>query len=100
MAKPTGSADSVQVGVRVLGEVEIDYHVHREDVDSSCEDVRAHQASRLAVLEVVVDAEESEKSLTGFARAEPSWSGCRSKSSRTPQSSWQAARRAWRRNKR
>ena len=53
--EPSRSSDSVQVGLCVLGEVEIDDHIHCLDVDSSGKDVGAHKASSLSVLKVVED---------------------------------------------
>ena len=35
----TGAADTVEIGLSVLGEVEVDDHVHRLDVDSAREQV-------------------------------------------------------------
>ena len=49
-------AHPVQVGLRVLGEVEVDHHVDRLDVDASREQVRGHQVAAVPVPEVVEDA--------------------------------------------
>lgn len=46
----------MKVGLRVPWEIEIDYHIHRHDVDTTGEEVSAHQAAGLSILEVVIDA--------------------------------------------
>lgn len=53
VAESARSTDSMQVNVGVLGEVEVDHHVDGLDVNTSCENVGAHQASGLSVLEVM-----------------------------------------------
>lgn len=35
--EPSRAANAVQVGLRGLGEVEIDDHIHRLDIDASCQ---------------------------------------------------------------
>mmetsp|Transcript_27995 Transcript_27995/g.88944 ORF Transcript_27995/g.88944 Transcript_27995/m.88944 type:complete len:203 (+) Transcript_27995:315-923(+) len=50
------AADAVQVGLRVLGEVEVDDDVHGLYVDAAREEVRGDQAPAGAVAEVVEDA--------------------------------------------
>ena len=56
VAETAGAADTVQVGLGVLGEVEVDYHVHGLDVDTTGEEVGAHEVAHGAVAEVVEDA--------------------------------------------
>lgn len=46
----------MKVGLRVPREIEVDDHVHRHDVDTAGEEVSAHQAPSLSILEVVIDA--------------------------------------------
>ena len=41
------SADTMQVGLRVFGEVEVDHHVHRLNVYTSGEEICAIQTSKL-----------------------------------------------------
>jgi hypothetical protein len=53
VTESAGSADSMKVNVGVLGEVEVDDHVDSLDVDTSGEDVGAHEASGLSILEVM-----------------------------------------------
>ena len=55
VAESTRSANSVQVSLSVLREIEVDDHVHRLDVDTSCKNVSTHQASGLSVFEVMED---------------------------------------------
>ena len=45
----------MQIRLGITWEVEIDDDVHRQDVDTSGEDVRANEAACLTSLEVVVD---------------------------------------------
>ena len=56
VAESPGTADSVEVGVRGAWEVEVDNDVHRLDVDTSREEIRAHKASGLSVAEGVIDS--------------------------------------------
>jgi hypothetical protein len=53
MTESTGSADSVQVSFCELWEVEVDNDIHGLNIDTSGEDVGAHQASGLSVFEVM-----------------------------------------------
>ena len=43
MAEPSGPTDSVQVGLRHLGEVEVDDNVDSLNVDTAGQQVGAHQ---------------------------------------------------------
>ena len=43
MSEPSRPADPVQVGLRVFRKVEVYNHIHRLHVDSSSEQVGAHQ---------------------------------------------------------
>ena len=56
VTKPSRSADPVQVRLCILREVKVYHNVHRLDIDTSCEDVRAHQATALSVFEIVEDS--------------------------------------------
>ena len=56
MSKTPGAADTVQVSLGALGEVEVDDDVDRLDVDPAREQVRGHQVAAGAVAEVVEDA--------------------------------------------
>lgn len=53
MSKTSGSANSVQVGLSVLWEVEVDDHVNRLDIDTSGEQVRADKVSTDSIPEIV-----------------------------------------------
>lgn len=55
MAEPAGSADAMQVGLCSDGVIKINDNVDRQDVNTSGEDVRAHQTSGLSIFEVVED---------------------------------------------
>ena len=56
VAKTSRTTNSVKIGLRVPREVEVDDHVHRHDINTTGEKVGANQATRLSVLEVVIDA--------------------------------------------
>jgi hypothetical protein len=56
VAKTSRPSNSVQVGLSILGEVKVNDYIDRQDVDTSCEDICAHQASRLSILEIVVNS--------------------------------------------
>mmetsp|Transcript_18271 Transcript_18271/g.59604 ORF Transcript_18271/g.59604 Transcript_18271/m.59604 type:complete len:514 (-) Transcript_18271:337-1878(-) len=56
VAEAAGPADAVQVGLCLLGEVEVDDDVDGGDVDPAREEVRRDQVSAGAVAEVVEDA--------------------------------------------
>ena len=53
MSEPAGSADSVQVGLGVLREVEVKDDVHGLDIDTAREQVRRDEAPALSGPEVV-----------------------------------------------
>jgi hypothetical protein len=54
--KTTRTTDSMQIGLRVLREVEVDHDVHRLNIDTTGEQVSANEATGLTILEVVIDA--------------------------------------------
>ena len=56
VAESSGTSNSVEVGIRGAREVEVDNDVHGLDVDTSREEVSAHEASGLSVAEVVVNS--------------------------------------------
>ena len=56
MAEPSGPTDSVQVGLRHLGEVEVDDNVDSLNVDTAGQQVGAHQVPAKTGSEVVEDA--------------------------------------------
>ncbi len=56
VAETTRTTDSMQIGLRVLGEVEVNHDVHRLDVDTTGEQVSANEATGFTILEVVIDA--------------------------------------------
>ena len=58
MTESAWASDSVEVGLRVLGEVEVDNDVDGSDVDSSCEEISADQAAGFSVLKVMVDSKK------------------------------------------
>ena len=55
VAKTTRSTNSVQVGLGELGEVEVDYYIDRDDVDSTSKEICADQATRVSVLKIVIN---------------------------------------------
>ena len=55
VAEAPTPADSVEVGLRVAREVEVEDHVHSLDVNAAREEVRTHQAAAVAQAEVVED---------------------------------------------
>lgn len=56
MAKPSGPADPVQVRLGHLGEVEVDDYIDSLDVNSSGEEVGAHEVAAQPRAEVVEDS--------------------------------------------
>ena len=56
MAKSSGTSNSVEVGVRGAREIEIDDDVHRDDIDTTREEICAHETSGFSIAEVVVDS--------------------------------------------
>ena len=56
MTITAGSTDTVQVGLGVLGEVEVDNNVDGLDVDTSGEEIRAYKVTADTVAEIVEDA--------------------------------------------
>jgi len=55
MAEPAGSADAMQVSLCSDGVIKINDNVDCQDVNTSGEDVRAHQTSSLSIFEVMED---------------------------------------------
>ena len=53
MTESTRSSNSVQIGLSILGEIEVDNNVHGLDVNSSGEDISAYKASGFSIFEVV-----------------------------------------------
>lgn len=56
MAEPSGPTDSVQVGLRHLGEVEVDDNIDSLDVNTAGQQVGTHQVPAKTGSEVVEDA--------------------------------------------
>jgi hypothetical protein len=55
VAETTRATDSMQVGLRVFGEIKVDNYIHRHDIDTTGEQVSAHKAASLADLEIVIN---------------------------------------------
>ena len=55
VTETTRATDSVEVGLRVPWEIEVDYHIHWHDIDTTSEEVGTHQAAGLTILEIVID---------------------------------------------
>ena len=55
MSETTRATDSVKISLRVLGEIKVDHDVNRLNIDTTCEQVSAHEAASLTVLKVMVD---------------------------------------------
>jgi len=55
MSEPTGTANTVKICFRVLGEIKVDDDIDSLDVDTTGEEVRAHEVSTHAVAEVMED---------------------------------------------
>ena len=95
------TTNSVQVGVRLAGEVKVNDHVNRDDVDTTGKDIGTDETTSFATLEVMEDSkveranhEREKKELTCFCLVSPFWSGCRSKSSQAKKSCGREARLA------
>jgi len=56
-AEATGSADSVEIAVRVSGHVVVEHDVDLLDIDTASENVSSDQDAVLQVLEALVDAD-------------------------------------------
>jgi len=56
MSEPTGTTDTVKICFRILGEIKVDDDVNRLNINTTSEEVRAHEVSTHAVTEVVEDA--------------------------------------------
>lgn len=68
VTESTGSANSMEVGLGVLGVVEVDDDVDGEDVDTTSEQISAHQAASLAILELVINSTPGKERLTRCAQ--------------------------------
>jgi len=56
VSEPTGATNTVEVRFRVLGEIKVDDDVYGLNIDTTSEEVRAHEVSTHAVAEVMEDA--------------------------------------------
>lgn len=66
MAEPAGSANAMEVGLCSDGVVKINDNVDSQDVNTSGEDVRAHQTSSLSIFEVVEDPTQLDRDLLTY----------------------------------
>jgi hypothetical protein len=55
MAKATTATNAMEVGLCVLGVVEINDHVHGENVNTASEQISANEAAGLTIFELVVN---------------------------------------------
>ena len=55
MPETTRTTDSVKISLRILGEIKVYHNVNRLNVDSTSEQVSAHEAAGLTVLKIMVD---------------------------------------------
>jgi len=55
VTKTTRATDSVEIGLRVLGEVEVYDDVHSHDIDTTGEQVSADEATSFTNLEIVIN---------------------------------------------
>jgi len=55
VTKTSTAANAMEVGFSVLGVVEINDHVDRENVNSPSEQVSAHEAASLTIFEFVIN---------------------------------------------
>lgn len=53
VTKTTRSSDSVQVGLSILGEIEVDHNVNRNDIDTTCEQVSTDETTSFSILEIM-----------------------------------------------
>ena len=53
VTKTTRSSDSVQVSLSILGEIEVDHNVNRNDIDTTCEQVSTDETASFSVLEIM-----------------------------------------------
>ena len=53
MAEPTRTTDPVQVSVGLAWEIEVDYNIDWDNVDTTGKDIWGDQAASLATLEIV-----------------------------------------------
>jgi len=55
MPETTRTTDSMEISLGILGEVKVYHDVNRLNVDSTSEQVSAHEAASLSVLKIMVD---------------------------------------------
>ena len=55
MTESSRTPDPVKIGVRRAREIEVDDHIDRFNVNTSSEEICAHQASCFSIAEVMVD---------------------------------------------
>ena len=55
MTETAGSTDSMQIRLRIPGEIEVDDHIDSLDIDTSCAQIWGDEASALTLSEAVED---------------------------------------------
>lgn len=56
MSEPTGTTNTVKIRFRILGKIKVDNDIDGLNIDTTGEEVGAHEVSTHAVTEVVEDA--------------------------------------------
>lgn len=56
MSKSARTTNSVEISFGILGEIEVDDHVHGLDIDATREEIRTHQVAADPITEVVENA--------------------------------------------
>lgn len=46
----------MQIGLSIPWEVKVDYNIHRQYIDTSCENICADQTTCLTIFEIVIDS--------------------------------------------
>ena len=60
VTKSTRTSYSMQVGVRRTREIKVDDHIDRFNINTSGEEICAHQTSCLSIAEVMIDSESKQ----------------------------------------
>jgi hypothetical protein len=56
MAKTTGTANTMEIGLRVLGKIEVDHDIDGLDINATSEEVGANEIAADAIAEIMEDA--------------------------------------------
>ena len=59
VTESTGPTNSMQICLSIPGEIEVDNHIHGQDINTSGENICAHQTTGFTIFEIMIDSKYS-----------------------------------------